>query len=114
METLYNTLYERSTHSKEEVCAFVLKNKEVVWVDNVSSSPEDTFIIKPQDYLRLKTHIAYIFHSHPKGGKPSEEDFIVCRRINIPMLVCSVPNKMFYHIEPKESKICLQYTYMGI
>lgn len=114
METLYKALYTYSESRKEEVCSFILKNNSIVWVDNVSDSPEHTFSIRPQDYLRLKGSIECIFHSHPCGGPPSEEDFLVCRRIYLPMLICSVPDKIFYYTKPEEPETCLQYTFTGI
>lgn len=111
MEILYNRLLEYSKGTSEEACAFILGNKDIVWVDNISDSPRETFTIRPQDYLKHKKNITCIFHSHPKGGPPSEEDHLVCRRINAPMLICSVPDKTFYYIKPEELGICLQYTF---
>ena len=112
-ENLYRELIKHCKNSTIEECAFILKDNSVAWVDNVSDSPDKTFVIKVQDYLKFKKDIRLIFHSHPEGGPPSEEDHIACNRINIPMVICSVTDSIFYFINPKDST-CLQYAYTDI
>lgn len=111
-ENQYKKLFELAKATDEEVCGFVLFDGSIIEVENISPDKLETFVIHPLDYLKHKKNIKAIYHSHPKGLEPSEEDKIACRRINIPFLIISLPFSVYY-ITPKEEE-CLQLDFTDI
>lgn len=100
-------LFQLANQSDNEVCGFVLKSGEIIELDNIAEDKKDTWLVHPLQYLKYKKEIEYIYHSHPNGGKPSEEDKLGCARINIPFLVISLPSTLYY-INPGDES-CLQF-----
>jgi len=111
-ESLFKSLRDKAVLTDEEICGFILKSGEIIEIDNIAEDKKDTWLIHPLQYLKYKKEIAAIYHSHPKGGEPSEEDKMGCTRINIPFLVISLPGTLYY-ITPKEES-CLQFDFTGI
>lgn len=111
-ENLYKELFSYSSSSSEELCGFILKDLSFVPIENIAENKKETFIISGKDFLKYKKNLLAIFHSHPTDGEPSPEDKLTCTRINVPFLVCSIPERRFYYIKPKEQQ-CLQYDFMG-
>lgn len=111
-ESLFNTLAEKARKTNEEICGFILKSGEIIECENIAEDKIETWMINPLEYLKYKKEIEAIYHSHPSGGEPSPEDKIGCIRINIPFLVVSLPNTLYY-ITPKE-ETCLQFDFTDI
>ena len=109
---LFNTLAEKARGTNEEICGFILKSGEIIECENIAEDKIETWMIHPTHYLKHKKEIEVIYHSHPSGGEPSAEDKIGCTRINIPFLVVSLPDKLYY-ITPKEES-CLQFDFTDI
>lgn len=108
-ESLFNKLKSIAETSSNEVCGFILKSGEIIELENISEDKKETWMIHPINYLKYKKEIECIYHSHPEGGEPSPEDKIGCTRINIPFLVISLPNSLYY-VTPKE-ETCLQLDF---
>lgn len=79
-------VYVRNTlltlaESSEEICGYILAHHEIIIIENVSSSPKDSFVFNPvqQSYV-VEIHlneIIGIFHTHPGGiAKPSRKDIL--------------------------------------
>lgn len=111
-ESLFKDLIEKAKSTNEEICGFVLHSGEILECKNIAEDPVATFMISPIDYLKNKKEIAAIYHSHPEGLEPSEEDKICCKRINLPFLIISLPDTVYY-MTPKEDT-CLQFDCMDI
>lgn len=109
---LFNILVEKAIKTDEEICGFILKSGEIVELENIAEDKKETWMINPIHFLKYKKEIDCIYHSHPEGGEPSAEDKIGCTRINIPFLVISLPNTLYY-ITPKEES-CLQFDFTDI
>jgi proteasome lid subunit RPN8/RPN11 len=107
--SLYKQLIEYCKNTDEEKCGLILKDHTFISCDNIAENSKDTFMIHPKNFLRYKQNLLAVFHSHPEGGNPSNEDKIACTRSNFPWLIYSYPNT-FYYIVPKE-ETCLQYDY---
>ena len=111
-ESQYKKLFELAKATDEEICGFILKDDSIIELNNISPDKVETFVIHPLDYLKYKKDIKVIYHSHPKGLEPSEEDKIACMRINIPFLIISLPSTIYY-ITPKEEE-CSQLDFTDI
>lgn len=105
-------LFQLANQSENEVCGFVLKSGEIIELDNIAEDKKETWMIHPLHYLKYKKDILYIYHSHPEGGPPSEDDKIGCNRIKLPFLVISLPNTLYY-INPGDQS-CLQFDFTDI
>lgn len=109
---LFNKLYDKAKDTDEEICGFILKSGEIIELENIAEDKKETWMIHPTHFLKYKKEIECIYHSHPEGREPSEEDKIGCTRINIPFLVISLPSTLYY-ITPKD-ETCLQFDFTGI
>ena len=105
-------LFELANASTDEICGFILKSGEIVELENIAEDKKETWMIDPLYFLKYKKEIECIYHSHPEGREPSEEDKIGCTRINVPFLVISLPSTLYY-ITPKEES-CLQFDFTDI
>jgi proteasome lid subunit RPN8/RPN11 len=62
-------------HGNERV-GFILGTGEIIEVQNVSASPRDSFVVRPEDILRYEDKISATFHTHPDTtSNLSDEDF---------------------------------------
>ena len=111
-ESLFKSLRDKAVLTDEEICGFILKSGEIIEIDNIAEDKKETWMIHPLKFLKYKKEIEAIYHSHPEGREPSEEDKLGCTRINIPFLVISLPSTLYY-ITPKEES-CLQFDFTGI
>jgi proteasome lid subunit RPN8/RPN11 len=111
-ENLYKQLFNLAKATDEEVCGFILSTGKVLSVDNIAEDKKATFMIPPLEFLKYKSSIKAIYHSHPEGLGPSPEDKLACTRINVPFIVISLPSTIYY-ITPKEEQ-CLQLDYTDI
>lgn len=82
-----------------EACGFLL-DTEYLPLDNISSKPAETFLIDPKMYLRLKSRIIAIVHSHPCGDAPSMQDKYSCNAGTIPWVIYAIDK--FYILYPEE------------
>ena len=83
-----------------EVCGFICKKGNGFEFHKVinHSKDDDTFLIKPIDYLhkKLEGNLAAIFHTHTKGGSdPSEYDKITSTNLLLPFVIYSIEDKNF-------------------
>lgn len=111
-ENLFKTLRDKAISTDEEICGFILKSGEIIELENIAEDKKETWLIHPLKFLNHKKEISVVYHSHPNGGEPSEEDKIGCTRINIPFLVISLPSTLYY-VTPKD-EICLQFDFTDI
>ena len=62
--------------SEREQAGFILKNGEIVEVENVCHDPENGFDVRPRDILRYASEAQATWHTHPNGkANLSENDY---------------------------------------
>jgi proteasome lid subunit RPN8/RPN11 len=96
---------EIRTHAKKvsprEACGFIIgesENPRLFFVDNISETPMNNFLIHPKQYLEAEQHgkIIGIFHSHPRHLPiPSHADQTICNKGNVPWYIYSLVSDAF-------------------
>lgn len=90
----------------KEACGLVaiVKGKERYFpCKNLSSDPDQMFVIDPLDYARIEDigEIVEVFHSHPStSALPSEADRVACEASGLPWVICSPLLSTWHAFEP--------------
>lgn len=86
--------------SPKECCGFVLNDNSLIFCENESSDPENTFFISPEKILEnLNKGIKLIFHSHPKGSENfSFADRFYHDQYDLPLAVYSIKSDKFNYL----------------
>lgn len=98
---IYDELRKYSaSYSQEEVCGFIVKDKECIkFIPVQNKHPEKNahVLISPKDYLSIKENykILYYFHSHPIGSDFSGIDLFYQKYHNLNMIVYDIANNIF-------------------
>ena len=87
---------------EQETCGFVLKDKSVVLLDNVSSEPAEKFEISPVDYLKHEEELLGVWHSHLRERGFSPLDQQVMAADVLPWAVYCLQNDTWSECDPGE------------
>lgn len=103
---LIDEIYEHAEKAfPEEACGVLISDNGVdtfIPCNNLSDTPQKTFIISPTDYANAADigEIKSIIHSHTaESSKPSYGDKVSCNTSGIPWLIVALPDKsetLFY------------------
>jgi proteasome lid subunit RPN8/RPN11 len=109
-KTLKEILIKYSEDSPmREACGFIcLKNDDFYFQETINhSTQDDTFLIKPMDYIKKKSDgdLVAIFHTHLEGNSDlSPRDIITAKNLLMPFVVYSLETENFsiFHQESFE------------
>jgi proteasome lid subunit RPN8/RPN11 len=98
-------LHARAVAPKES-CGLVIQvgtTAEYVPCNNISTDPENEFILDPKDYVKAadRGKILSVIHSHKDNCLPSEFDVKSCNRGDIPWVVINTLDGTYSTIEPE-------------
>jgi len=95
----------------QEVCGFVvLQDKaKVIQCQNISSTPETSFLIHPSEFIKAKSQgqIISLWHSHPSSAAFSEADLSYGDEINLPLHLYNIQSKEWSEYIPKTYRVPL-------
>lgn len=108
MQDFYNIElvdYAREEYPREACGLLVNVRGKLIFrpCKNISSSPEEDFIIDPLDQIRAlhNAELVAIFHSHTKyDEQPSDQDYMGCKKTEVPWVIYSVLTKRYFTIQP--------------
>jgi len=105
MSVINPALLHARLESPKEACGLVVQvgtSAEYVSCTNISTDPENEFILDPLDYVRAQTmgKILSVVHSHKDNSLPSEFDVSSCNRGNVPWVIVNTLTGTYTTIEP--------------
>lgn len=92
-----------------EACGLVIvKRGRRVYVpcENAAATPEDHFVIPPEEFARAEEmgEVIGVFHSHPNATtQPSSADLYACNASGVAWHILSLPDGEWYSWSPKDS-----------
>ena len=100
-KTLKEILIEYSEDSPmREACGFICSKDDAFYFQEAinHSAQDDTFSIKPMDYIKKKLDgdLVAIFHTHLEGtADPSQKDIITAQNLLMPFAIYSLETENF-------------------
>ena len=95
--------------SPNETCGLILRNEASSWravsLENISSLPEESFLIRPESFLSYDNIVA-VYHSHPSSSAaPSHADRIHCDELQLSFLIYSIVEDKFSVLTPAKGSV---------
>lgn len=88
----------------QEACGFILNVSGEVFIkecENLSHTPESSFLIDPMEFAQYSAQITAVYHSHPNRlAEPSLADIASSERANVPFLILSYPSEQVFAYTP--------------
>lgn len=101
-------------HAREqapkEACGLVCisKGRKKYWpCRNAADSPEEVFLLHPDDWMECEDNheIIGVFHSHPgQSSEPSDVDLASCEYIDLPFYIVNPETESWNYFEPSGYK----------
>lgn len=87
----------KCSRSINELCGLISTNQEVFFINNISSKPQNSFLMDQAQYFRAlnslsssKQEVLCLFHTHPGSSpEPSRKDLEFMKKSKFPMLIVS-------------------------
>lgn len=104
--------HARAEFPREACGLVVVKRGRRIYVPckNVAKTPEDHFVIDPEDYAAAEGvgEVVGVFHSHPNATpEPSGDDVQACNASGVPWHILALPSARWASVAPKADDLSL-------